>query len=77
MKENCNGETIEFTPEGYAAINAHIEKLENIVNKGIVNPEKALECCRNIKAELYRVLQTLRDSCVVSPEVSEPNKITF
>jgi len=65
--------TVELAPDGYTLINRHIERLEQFVNEGISNPEKALESCRKIRAELYDILQTLRNICVVKPLEKEGN----
>jgi len=62
---------LELAPEGYGALNASIERLERIVNEGIANPEKALDCCREIRTELYRILQTLRNVCVITQNADE------
>jgi hypothetical protein len=58
---------VSLEPEGYELLNRHIEKMEAFVNEGIVNREKAMECCRKIRAELYGLLQTLHSVCVVDP----------
>jgi len=58
---------LELAPEGYAALSNHIQKLEDIVKPGIVNPDKAPECCLEVRAELYRITQTLRNVCVIPP----------
>ncbi|MCL1813412.1 MAG: hypothetical protein FWG29_07805 [Treponema sp.] len=62
-----NNTTVELAPEGYEKLNAGLERLEQAASNGIANPEKALECCRQIRVELYGILQTLRDVCVIKP----------
>jgi hypothetical protein len=66
MLEPCNSAVV-LAAGGYAALNARLEKLETIANRGIADPEKALECCRKIKTELYGLLQTLQEVCVIKP----------
>jgi len=64
MSEQTNA-PLELAPEGYAALNAHFEKMERSVNEGIIHPEKALECCREIRLELFQVQRSLREVCVI------------
>lgn len=51
--------------DGYPDLDSRLKKLEQIANEGIVNPGKALACCRQIRSELYGVQQLLRSICVI------------
>ena len=65
---------LEFKKEGYQAIEQKIQELENLSKTGILNPDKAAECCRAIRAGLFQLIQVVRRAIIMVPETPGPGR---
>ncbi|MDR1507858.1 MAG: hypothetical protein LBI67_12225 [Treponema sp.] len=63
---------LEFRREGYQAIIEKIQDLENMSGSGILNPDKAAVCCREIRAGLFQLNQIIRETVMMVPAAPGP-----
>ena len=64
----------EFKKEGYQAIEQKIQELEHVSKAGILDPDKAAECCRAIRAGLFQLIQIVRKALIMVPETPGPGR---
>jgi hypothetical protein len=66
------GEKVELIPGGYERIIKKIQTLTNTVNRGVFNPDLAVQFLRETNRGLYELRQILNDVCLLVPDTPDP-----
>jgi hypothetical protein len=63
---------LELAPDGYGRITEKIQAVEDIVNKGLFNPDAAVRCPQEAYNGPRVLRQTLDGACLLVPDAAGP-----